>query len=62
MEWRIRLTASSLVFVLMLAGCATVATGSGQAANPPYQQSECWRTRMQRGILISANCSRPAAC
>jgi hypothetical protein len=44
MEWRIRLSASSLLLVLMLAGCATVATGSGQAPKPPYQQSEPWDT------------------
>jgi predicted small secreted protein len=41
MVWRrIRLAASCLLLVLMLAGCATVATGSGQDPNPPYQQSE----------------------
>jgi hypothetical protein len=40
MEWRIRLAAFSLVLVLILAGCTTVATGSEQAPNPPYQHNE----------------------
>jgi hypothetical protein len=38
MGWRKQLTA--LIAIFALAGCAAVATGSGQAPNAPYQQSE----------------------
>jgi hypothetical protein len=38
MRWRMRLALGFLL--LMLAGCSPVPTGSGQAPNPLYQQSE----------------------
>jgi hypothetical protein len=31
---------AALFFVLALAGCASVAAGSGQAPNAPYQQGD----------------------
>jgi hypothetical protein len=45
-----------------VAGAATTPARPRASYRRHYHYVRCWRTRMQRGTLISANCSRPAAC